>query len=380
MTRVHPAVVVGAGPAGLAAGAMLRRRGVDALLIDRGQAVGDSWRQHYDRLHLHTVRWLSDLPGLPIPRSEGKWVSRDGVARYLEASARHHRLPVQLRTEARRIVRSNGSWSVQTSDGQVLADRVVVATGFNRTPWMPRWPGAETFTGDLLHSSTYRNPEPFRGRDVLVIGTGNSGAEIVVDLVQGGARTVSLSVRTPPNIIRRDLAGFPSQVLGVLFRRFPPALVDPIAVATRRVTVGDLTRYGMPPPPRGLYTRARDDDIIPILDVGLIDLLKQRRVQVVPAVEGFESSEVLLAGGRRLPVDAVIAGTGFRRGLEDLVGHLDILDARGKPQVHGAETHPSAPGLHFIGFTNPISGNLRELGFDAKRIARAVARKRSDGG
>ena len=144
------------------------------------------------------------------------------------------------------------------------------------------------------------------------------------------------------------------------------------------MTVGDLTRYGMPPPPRGLYTRARDDDIIPILDVGLIDLLKQRRVRVVPAVEGFEAGEVLLAGGRRLPVDAVIAGTGFRRGLEDLVGHLDILDARGRPQVHGPDTHPSAPGLHFIGYTNPISGNLRELGIDAKRIARAVGR--SNGG
>jgi putative flavoprotein involved in K+ transport len=378
MTSVHPAVVVGAGPAGLAAGAMLRRHGVDALLIDRGEAVGDSWRQHYDRLHLHTVRWLSDLPGLPIPRSEGKWVSRDGVARYLEAYARHHRLPIRLRTDARRIVRSNGSWSVQTTDGQLLADRVVVATGFNRTPWMPRWPGAETFTGDLLHSSAYRNPEPFRGRDVLVIGTGNSGAEIVVDLVEGGAGTVSLSVRTPPNIIRRDLAGFPSQVLGVLFRRFPPALVDPIAAATRRVTVGDLTQYGMPPPPRGLYTRAREDDIIPILDVGLIDLLKQRRVRVVPAVEGFEGSEVLLAGGARLPVDAVIAGTGFRPALEDLVGHLDTLDDRGRPQVHGPATHPSAPGLHFIGYTNPISGNLRELGIDAKRVARAVGR--SNGG
>lgn len=214
MTSAHPAVVVGAGPAGLAAGAMLRRRGVDVLLIDRAEAVGDSWRQHYDRLHLHTVRWLSDLPGLPIPRSEGKWVSRDGVARYLEAYARHYRLPIRLRTEARRIERSNGSWSVLTTDGQLPADRVVVATGFNRTPWMPRWPGADTFTGDLVHSSAYRNPEPFRGRDVLVIGTGNSGAEIVVDLVEGGARSVSLSVRTPPNIIRATWRGSPARSSG----------------------------------------------------------------------------------------------------------------------------------------------------------------------
>jgi putative flavoprotein involved in K+ transport len=206
------------------------------------------------------------------------------------------------------------------------------------------------------------------------VGTGNSGAEIAVDLVEGGAGEVAIAVRTPPNIIRRDLAGFPSQVLGVAFRRFPPRLVDPIAAATRWITVGDLTRYGMPAPPRGLYTRARDEDVIPILDVGLIGLLRQRRVQVVGTVEGFDGGEVVLAGSRRLSVDAVIAATGFRRGLEDLVGHLDVLDSRGRPRVHGPATDPGAPGLHFIGYTNPISGNLRELGIDAKKIARAIRR------
>lgn len=370
------ALVIGAGPAGLAAAAMLRRRGVEPVVVERSMAVGDSWRRHYDRLHLHTVRWLSDLPGLPIPRREGPWVSKDGVARYLDAYARHHGLDVRLGVEAGRIDRSNGTWAVTTSDGSIEANTVVVATGYNLVPRIPSWPGLRSFEGEVIHSSRYRNAVPYAGRDVLVVGTGNSGAEIAVDLVEGGAGEVSLAVRTPPNILRRDLAGFPTQVLSVLFRYLPPALADPTAAAIRRITVGDLTRHGMPSSSRGVYTRAREDDLIPILDVGLIDMLKGGRIRVVPAVERFEGSDVVLAGGRRLSPGAVIGATGYGRGLEPLVGHLGLLGAKGRPIVHGPVTHPGAPGLHFIGYTNPISGNLRELGIDARRIARAVAGRR----
>jgi putative flavoprotein involved in K+ transport len=373
--RSTEALVVGAGPAGLAAGAMLQRHGAEPLLVDRMGRVGDSWRQHYDRLHLHTVRWLSNLPRLPIPRSEGKWVSRDGVARYLEAYARHHRLNVVLGTEVTRLD-LDGEWRASTTDGAIRADTVVIATGYNRFPFLPKWPGREGFTGELIHSSSYRNPQPYRGRDVLVVGTGNSGAEIAVDLVEGGAGRVVLSVRTPPNILRRDLGGFPTQVLGVGMRRLPPRLVDTLAAATRRLTIGDLSRYGLPHPPRGTYTRVREDDRIPILDVGLIDMLKGRRVRVVGAVEGFDGPEVVLADAERLRPDAVIAATGFRRGLDELVGHLGILGRHGRPVVHGPATHPEAPGLYFIGYTNPLSSNLRELGIDARQIARAVSRRR----
>jgi putative flavoprotein involved in K+ transport len=372
-----PALVVGAGPAGLAAGATLRRAGVPPLLVDRARALGDSWRQHYDRLHLHTVRWLSNLPGLAIPRAEGKWVSRDGVARYLEAYARHHGLDVRLGTEVTRLDREDGGWRAHTNDGSIRAATVVVATGYNRIPSFPQWPGRESFAGELIHSSAYRNPAPYRGKQVLVVGTGNSGAEIAVDLVEGGARAVFLSVRTPPNILRRDLGGFPTQVLGVSMRRLPPWVVDALSGATRRLTVGDLAPYGLPVPPRGTYTRVREDDRIPILDVGLIHMLKRRRVEVVGAVERFDGAEVVLADGRRLGPDAVIAATGFRRGLEELVGHLGILGKHGRPVVHGPVTHPQAPGLYFIGYTNPISGNLRELGIDARKIARAVRRDHS---
>jgi putative flavoprotein involved in K+ transport len=374
----HQAVVIGAGPAGRAAAAMLQGEGIETLVLERTAGVGSSWRNHYDRLHLHTVRWLSGLPGLPIDRREGRWVSRDGLVRYLERYARHHGLVIRPNVEVTRLMREGGAWRVVTNRGEVRAGAVVMATGFNRDPHLPDWPGRASFSGNLMHSSEYRSPDPFRGSDVLVVGTGNSGAEIAVDLVEGGARHVAISVRTPPNILRRDLGGLPTQVLGLVLRRLPVPVVDRIAMVTQRLTVGNLSRYGMPAPSAGLYTRVNQDSI-PILDVGLIRLLKKRRVEVVPAVEGFEGADVLLSGGRRIRVDAVIAATGFRRGLEPLVGEYGLVALGGRPVVHGDRTHPAAPDLYFIGFTNPLSGNLREVGIDARRIARAAARARPVG-
>ncbi|HMC37516.1 MAG TPA: NAD(P)/FAD-dependent oxidoreductase [Actinomycetota bacterium] len=372
MDEWHEAVVIGAGPAGLAAAACLRREGVEALVVER-DSVGSSWRRHYDRLHLHTVRWLSGLPGLPIDRREGRWVSRDGVVRYLERYARYHRLNIRTGVEVRRLLRDGEDWRVKTNEDDIVGRSLVVATGFNREPFLPDWPGRETFAGELLHSAAYRNPSAYRGKSVLVVGTGNSGAEIAVDLAEGGAREVMISVRTPPNILRRDVGGFPSQVVGVLTRRLPVPVVDRVAAVVQRLTIGDLGRYGMPAPASGLYTRVNRDSI-PILDVGLVRLLKERRVRVVPALEGFDGAGVRLAGGKMIRPDAVIAATGFRRGLEELVGEHGLVAARGRPVAHGDRADPNAPNVYFIGFTNPLSGNLREIGIDARRMARAVAR------
>jgi putative flavoprotein involved in K+ transport len=366
-------VVVGGGPAGLAAAAQIKSKGQDVLVLEKSAEIGASWKAHYDRLHLHTVRWLSNLPGLSIPRREGRWVARDGVVRYLQDYAAHHRLRVQLDTHATSVRRDGSEWLIETNRGPVVADSVVIATGYNQEPVLPDWPGADTFEGELIHSSTYRSARAYVDKNVLVVGAGNSGAEIAVDLFETGAATVWLSVRTAPNILRRQLAGVPTQVMGLGLRKLPVAAVDRIASAAQRLTVGDLSKYGMPAPARGLYTRALHEERIPILDVGLIKALKKKQVEVVPAVERFDGTEVVLSDGTRLVPDAVIAATGFRRGLEPVVGHLGVLDKRGNPTVHGDVTHPDAPGLYFIGYSNPISGNLRELGIDARRIARAIA-------
>jgi putative flavoprotein involved in K+ transport len=368
----HPVVVIGAGPAGLAAAAALRHRGFEAVVVERDADVASSWRRHYDRLHLHTPRWLSHLPGMRIPRIEGRWVSREGVIRYLERYTEHHRLDVRTGIEVSRVDRDAGSWVLRSPGGDVHAEAVVVATGYNHTPLLPDWPGRDGFTGELLHASHYRNGSAYRGRDVLVVGTGNTGAEICIDLVEYGAARVRLAVRTPPYILRREVYGVPTTVGGVLMRYLPTRIADALVEPTRHASVPDLSHKGLPDPGKGLYQRARRGEI-PILDVGLIDAVLADQVEPVAAVTRFDGARVLLADGSALEPDIVLAATGYRRGLEPLVGHLGVLDGRGLPVAHGRRANASAPGLHFIGYTNPVSGMFREIAIDARRIASALS-------
>lgn len=370
------AIVIGAGPGGLAAAAALRQHGVRALVLERAEQLGASWRGHYDRLHLHTTRRLSALPGLRIPRAYGRWVGRDDVVRYLEQYAEHHSLDIATGITVDRVERGEAGWELPATGGRVLRSPVVVvATGHNHAPRIPDWPGRDAFPGELLHAAAYRNSAPYAGRDVLVVGVGNTGAEIAVDLVEGGAGRVRLAVRTPPHIMRRSTAGWPAQASGILVRRLPPRLVDRVAPYIERVSVPDLSAHGLARPESGLYARVLDG-AIPVQDVGLIDAVRSRRVEPVAAVDRFEAGRVRLADGSQIDPEVVIAATGYRRGLEGLVGHLGVLDDRGRPVVHGPHTPPGAPGLFFTGFTNPISGMFREMAIDAGRIARKASRIR----
>ncbi|MFD0270041.1 flavin-containing monooxygenase [Streptomyces sp. NPDC127106] len=409
-TDPRPVYVIGAGPGGLAAAAALRARGIRAVVVEKTDTVGSSWRGHYDRLHLHTTRRLSALPGLAIPRRFGRWVSRDNVVRYLEKYAEFHELELVTGVEVTRIERAphtdstkdnetetdtstdakhqtertrttkagspdSDAWLLHATGGRVLTGRaVVVATGFNHTPVVPDWPGRDTYGGQLLHARDYRNPEPYTGLDVLVVGVGNTGAEIAVDLAEGGAARVRLAVRTAPHIVHRSTAGWPAQRSGILVRRLPVPLVDRLGALIAKASVPDLSAHGLPRPATGLYSRVKQG-AIPVQDVGLIDAVRAGRVEPVAAVDSFDAAEVVLADGSRITPDVVIAATGYRRALEGLVGHLDVLDERGRPRAHGARTLPHTPGLHFTGFGNPISGMFREMARDAEKIAKVVARR-----
>ncbi|MCX4762962.1 NAD(P)/FAD-dependent oxidoreductase [Streptomyces sp. NBC_01275] len=402
----RPVYVIGGGPGGLAAAYALRAQGIRAVVVEKADEVGASWRRHYDRLHLHTTRRLSALPGLPMPRRFGRWAARADVVRYLEKYAEVHELEIVTGVEVSRIDRTpdGTGWLLHASGGRELTgSAVVVATGYNHTPLLPDWPGRDTFTGELAHASVYRNGEPYAGRDVLVVGAGNTGAEIAVDLVENGASRVRLAVRTAPHIVRRSTAGWAAQYTAVLIRRLPVPLVDRLARPMAKLSVPDLSAHGLPRPETGLYSRVKEG-AIPVQDVGLIDAVRKGRVEVVAAVESFEAadedsgdgsaadgdkaasgdgdkadgktgSKVVLADGSRISPDSIVAATGYVRALEGLVGHLGVLDERGRPVAHGARTPKNAPGLYFTGFTTPISGTLRELGIDAEKIAKAVRKK-----
>jgi putative flavoprotein involved in K+ transport len=364
------AVVIGAGPAGLASAAELRRRGVPVVVLERGGAVGTSWRGRYDRLRLNTSRWFSKLPGERYARGTGVFPSRDEVVGYLEGYAERHAVDVRLNTRVERIEPVDEGWIVRTSDGDVAAAHVIVAAGYDHTPFIPDWPGRERFHGPLLHAAEYRSPERFRDGDVLVVGPGCSGMEIAYDLMEGGAARVRLAVRTPPNMLVRSPMG-PAFALTLL--RMRPERADRIVNFIRSKEIGDLTEYGLPVPEEGVFTRLRRLGVAPaIIDKHVIQAIKDGRIEIVAGVESLDEAGVALADGTRIEPDAVIAATGYRCGLEPVVGHLDVLDEEGVPRVvDGGE---AAPGLRFVGYV-PIPAQMRHAGRVAARAAAAIARE-----
>jgi putative flavoprotein involved in K+ transport len=197
-----------------------------------------------------------------------------------------------------------------------------------------------------------------------------------VDLIEQGAARVRVAVRTPPHIVPRAVMGLPGQLIGVLIRRLPTKVADVVIRGNQRVFIGDLADKGLPVPAEGVYTRMLRTGGVPILDIGFAKLVKQDRITIVRAVEGFDGRDVLLAGGERIQAEVVIAATGYSRGLAPLVGHLGVLNERERPVVHGPYTDRRAPGLYFIGFSDPISGMFREINIDSWKIASAIAADR----
>jgi putative flavoprotein involved in K+ transport len=289
------------------------------------------------------------LPGYRIPHGFGRWVARDQFVQYLEQYAAHHRLEPRFGVEATRIDRDDGRWSV---------------SGYTRLPHLPRWPGA--FDGPVVHSVEYRNPQPYRDQDVLVVGAGNSGTEIALDLAEGGAGRVRIAVRTPPNILRRDVKGFPIQLLGIVFRRLPARLLDPLILGLERATIPDPSACGLsrPSAPFSQFWRT---GTVPTFDVGFIDAVRSGVVEVVPGVTALDGRAVVLADRSRVSPYAIVAATGYHPGLEPLVGHLTVIGEHGIPSPQTR--------LHFVGMRIPISGFLHEVGTDARRVARDVARE-----
>jgi cation diffusion facilitator CzcD-associated flavoprotein CzcO len=376
MGREAEVVVIGAGAAGLGVAVALQRRGIDdVIVLERSAAVASSWRGRYDGLSLNTVRVLSGVPREPIPRNAGTWPSRQAFISYLEDIAKRKRLDVRLGVEVDRVDRGDGHWTLLTSSGSLHARFVVVATGYDRVPRVPDWTGRDTFTGELLHGSAFRNADPYRGRDVLVVGAGNTGTEIATRLVDSAAR-VRVSFRTPVNLMPPRFLGLPTPLLARSSESSPAWLVDRMAFLMQRLAWGDLTRYGMPRSPYGVATELRVRGLGATLDRGFVAALKAGRLQLVPAVERFDGADVVLADGARIQPQVVIAATGYRHGLEPLVGHLGVLLPSGRPAAYKGGSHPDANGLYFNGYWLPLSGQLPAMRRSSRRIARALARER----
>ena len=369
-------LIIGGGAAGLSTAASLAKHGIRSTVIDRNDRIGDSWTQRYKSLRLHTIRRYSGLAHYPIPNDRPRYLSKDEYAAYLKEYAEVFELDVSLGELVNAVQKSSSNvegmeWEVVTNRSTRRAGAVVIATGHYAEPYMPTWEGVERFSGVLLHSSDYITASAFNGQNVLVIGLGNSGAEIAADLAAHGAASVSVSVRTAPPIVSREMFKIvPVQLLGIALTPVGmPRVIDRIGAALRRISIGDLTVYGLGQAAWGPFTARKPA----VIDTGFVKQLKQGHVVVRPEIACFDETGVVYADGKREEADVVISATGFRTRLDKILEVPGVIDGIGQPCFRsGGPT--SAPGLYFVGFDETIRGHLFEINRESKQLAVEIER------
>jgi cation diffusion facilitator CzcD-associated flavoprotein CzcO len=360
----------------------MRAAGLNAAVLEKADSVGSVWRRHYDRLHLHTDRGHSGLPGMAMPENYPAYPSRAQMVDYLESYAARFDVRPAFNTTVSCVRRDGGQWLAETANGRVSAPVMVVATGIADAPYRPAWPGAESYRGSIVHSSDYRNPSSCAGKRVLVVGFGNSGGEIALDLANAGVE-VALAVRGPVQILPRDLLGFPILSWAILYRRLPARFVDTLNAPILRLAIGSIEKLGLQRAAKGPRQMVEEDGRVPLIDIGTLAKIRDGSIKIRGGIERFTPDGVVFAGAAEEKFDAVILATGFRPDLRRLIPEVDgVFDQHGMPRVAGQAT--SAPGLYFCGHITSPTGQLREIGIEAQRIAddarKYVAKLREGGG
>jgi putative flavoprotein involved in K+ transport len=388
ISDVYDVTVIGAGPAGLSAAYELTKAGLAPLVLERTPAVGDVWRNHYEGLRLNTGRFFSALSGSKFPKSAGAWPTRNEVVHLLETFPDRGGFTVQTGIEIKKVDydRNHDIWLITSNDNRQFSSRaIIIAIGTCRVPVIPEWEGKETFPGEIVHSSKFKRAQDYTGKHVLVIGSGNSAAEIASRLTEH-ASSVTMSIRTPPHLLPKSICGIPIVGIGIWLRYLPDGLVDALLNFLQRRMIGDLTAYGLPYPAMTLTGQYAINNVVPILYGPFASDVRAGRIKIVGPIQKFSGRmvQVLDTTGAAqsidnaeitLEPDVIVAGTGFYTGIPELVQVPGIADAKGRPKISGDQEFKEAPRLYFIGQINPLSGQLREIRIEAGKIARKIKKQ-----
>lgn len=353
-TQYVDTLVIGGGQAGLATGYYLKQQQRDFLILDANERIGDAWRKRWDSLHLFTFAKFDGLPGMPFPAPANTFPTKDAMSDYLEAYAARFELPVRTGTQVDHLAREGGRFVATSGTLRFEADHVVVAMGNFQTPRAPAFAGQLDPSIVQVHSSAYRNPAQLREGGVLIVGAGNSGAEIAMEVVRSH----------PTWLSGRDIGHLPFRIEGVASRLFASRLV--LRVLFHRVLTVD-TPIGRKMRPKMLAGGG------PLIRQKPKDLIAAGIVRV-PKVAGVRDGQPMLEDGRVLDVANVIWCTGFHPGFSWI--DLPVL-GEDEPR-HERGIVASEPGLYFVGleFLYSLSSEMiHGVGRDAERIAEAIARE-----
>lgn len=366
MIESHDAIVVGAGPAGLATSRELSRAGVSHIVLERGDTIGHTWAQLYDGLVLHTGKHLSALPGMAFPSRTPLFPARLDFLDYLHRYADTFRVPVETGADVESVQPNGDGWAVHLKGrGHRHASAVIIATGIVSNPHVPDIPNRGHFRGGVIHSVEYRRPRPFAGRRVLVVGAGNSSGEICAELADAGAH-VTVAMRSGARVVPRQLLGIPIQYFGAALRALPPAGLRRAMAITGALS--DLVR-GPSPLPAPVDAPCAN---VPLIGFHLADGVRTGRIQLRRGVAEFTIGGVRFSDGFEQAFDHVILATGYRAAVA-ILGDVIRLDPCGFAARRQRVVSTDWPNLYFVGHNYDAAGGLRNIAQDARRAARFIA-------
>jgi hypothetical protein len=367
------ALIIGASMAGLASAACLQKAGIKNIIIEKEREVVAPWRNHYHRLHLHTNKRISALPFKKYGRNIPRYPSRTQVINYADAYQKEFNIEPIFNTEATSVKRAGDYWITQTTTDVFQSKYLVMATGAFGHPRPVNFKGMETFAGPVMHSYAYKTGSNFTGKKVLVVGFGNSACEIAIDLYEQGAMP-SMSVRSPVNVIPRDIMGIPVLEISILLSHLPPRIADAVSAPLLRLLLGDITKLGLKKMPYGPFEQIARDGKIPLLDIGTIHHIRKGHIHIHPGIDYIDGNMVCFTDGKVEKFDAIVAAVGYDMHAGKIMD-IDVSRLEDLKLPAYKQQFVGKDGLYFCGYWIAATGQIRTIGMDAEKIAISIAKK-----
>ncbi|XP_057466763.1 indole-3-pyruvate monooxygenase YUCCA2-like isoform X2 [Actinidia eriantha] len=369
-------VIIGAGPSGLAAATCLKARGVPSLILERANCIASLWQlKTYDRLRLHLPKQFCELPLLPFPSEFPTYPTKQQFVAYMEGYALHFNLSLVFNTTvaSAEFDKGCGFWKLKTigaEETEYVCRWVVVATGENAEEVVPRIEGMGEFSGPIVHTSKYKTGEEFCGKRVLVVGCGNSGMEVCLDLYNYDAQP-SLVVRDSVHVLPQEMLGRSTFGLSMwLLKWLPMWLVDRFLLLMSRLMLGDTAQLGLTRPNLGPLQLKKESGKTPVLDIGTLEKIRSGHIKIFSGIKRLKRRTVEFLDGRVENFDAIILATGYKSNVPTWLKETSFFSEKdGFPRKPFPDGWKGENGLYAVGFTKR---GLLGASMDAKRIAEDI--------
>ncbi|KAL8253041.1 hypothetical protein R6Q59_036734 [Mikania micrantha] len=377
---VNGPVIVGAGPSGLAVSACLREQGIPFVVVERADCIASLWQNRtYDRLKLHLPKKFCQLPKLPFPDEYPEYPSKKQFITYLENYASKFDIKPQFNecVQSAKYDEKCNIWRVRTlstagsirSETEYMCQMLVVATGENAEGIMPEIEGLREFSGEVIHAKDYKSGEKYTGKKVLVVGSGNSGMELSLDLSNHKAKP-SMVVRSSVHVLPREIFGKSTFDLAFMMMKWLPLwLVDNIMLIFAWIVLGNTQKYGIKRPSLGPLQLKNNHGKTPVLDIGAFKRIRSGDIKVVTGIRRFHQTSVELVNGDILELDAVVLATGYCSNVPYWLQESELFDQNGFPKKQFSNGWKGKDGLYAAGFTRR---GLAGVSADAMKIAKDI--------